>query len=61
MQINVNVFSMVPNSPPQNPEFFWYREGTELEKKEGHHIVIDDILDEDELNLRLKRGTYGRY
>ena len=52
---------MVPNSPPQNPEFFWYREGTELEKKEGHHIVIDDILDEDELNLRLKRGTYGRY
>jgi len=57
--IVVKVFSKVPDSPTSSPSFYWYREGTKLEKERGQHIVVDDILSEQQLESRLNRNDYG--
>lgn len=54
--VRISVFSRVTNSPHL---YNWYRVGSESERKSGKHIVIEAILNETELNQRL-RGTYGR-
>jgi len=56
----VFVYAKVRQSCPTFPLYYWFRVGTLEEKKRGHHIVIEDILDEKELNERLTRGEYVR-
>lgn len=53
--VAVSVFSRVPDCPTSSPAFYWYREGNESEKKRGQHIVIEDILDEKSLEIRLRK------
>ncbi len=58
--VKVSVYSRVPGSPCSQPLFYWYKEGTEADKKAGHHIIVDDILDEEQLLTRVKVHNYAR-
>lgn len=53
--VKVSVFSRVKDSPHL---YNWYRAGNEMERRAGHHIVVDAILNEHQLNKRLNQD-YG--
>lgn len=51
----VSVYSRAPSPNLEAPVFYWYREGSEEEKKKGKHIAVQDIITEKELEIRLRK------
>ena len=52
--VRVSVFQRVSDSPFNAPLYKWYKEGSETEKKQGRHIVVERILSEAQLMTKLQ-------